>query len=108
MLAAIGSGEGAPSASVRGLWTRVPSVPKFTWNPCRPPGKSPDRSAYLPLAAGAVAWQGGPDVAQRCPQRKTRSGFCPVWSNAAGNVRYDVRPHACASIFHSSPCFENV
>jgi hypothetical protein len=21
---------------------------------------------------------------------------------------YDVRPHACASIFHSSPCFENV
>ena len=21
---------------------------------------------------------------------------------------YEVRPHACASIFHSSPCFENV
>ena len=21
---------------------------------------------------------------------------------------YDVRPHACASIFHASPCFENV
>ena len=21
---------------------------------------------------------------------------------------YDVRPHACAPIFHSSPCFENV
>src|SRR3954468_5437343 len=25
-----------------------------------------------------------------------------------GVTLYDVRPHACASIFHSSPCFENV
>jgi hypothetical protein len=29
---------------------------------------------------------------------------------AAGGAftHYDVRPHACASIFHPSPCFENV
>jgi hypothetical protein len=25
-----------------------------------------------------------------------------------GSMLYDVRPHACASIFHSWPCFENV
>lgn len=25
-----------------------------------------------------------------------------------GSLLYDVRPHACASIFHSWPCFENV
>ena len=24
------------------------------------------------------------------------------------SLGYDVRPHACAPIFHASPCFENV
>jgi hypothetical protein len=27
---------------------------------------------------------------------------------AKWQAHYDVRPHACASIFHRSPCFENV
>ena len=37
-----------------------------------------------------------------------RAQFRPGHRSGWGFHAYDVRPHACASIFHASPCFENV
>jgi len=43
------------------------------------------------------------DVAPGLSDRLTQ-----VRSGSKGIARYDVRPHACASIFQAAPCFANV
>ena len=52
----------------------------------------------------AISWRGNTRVhaIDRATVRQKKT------VRAMGLTLYDVRPHACASIFHASPCFENV
>ena len=53
----------------------------------------------------AINWWGEyPQVTPWTAQRYGRKRRSGRWAYTL----YDVRPHACASIFHPSPCFENV
>ena len=65
-------------------------------------GRNVPSTVIRPLA---INWWGEyPQVTPWTAQRYGRKRRSGRWSFTL----YDVRPHACASIFHPSPCFENV